>query len=108
MKIKTFNFPTFKEWEENSYDRFETKLGDYRVEVGAVCWTSGEYEITYGFAVSLANVNSLNFYTKKIFYRYFKFTGDTKALKNWYESIIREFNDFWENYIAETYIEKTK
>lgn len=108
MKIKTFNFPTFAEWEENSYDRFETKLGDYRAEVGAVCWTLSEYEITYGFAVSLANCNPLNIYTKKIFYKYFKFTGDTKALKNWYESIISEFNDFWENYIAENYIEKTK
>lgn len=108
MTIKTFKFPTFKEWEENSYDRFETKLGDYRAEVGAICWESDRLDPTYGFAVSLANCNPLNIYTKKIFYRYFKFTGDTKALKNWYESAISEFNDFWENYIAETYIEKTK
>lgn len=106
MTIKTFKFPTFKEWEENSYDRFEIKLGNYCAEVGAVCWS--KYEITYGFAVSLANCNPHNIYTEKIFYRYFKFTGDTKALKNWYESTISEFNDFWENYIAETYIEKTK
>lgn len=94
--------------KKNSYYRFETKLGDYHAEVGAICWESDRLDPTYGFAVSLANCNPLNIHTRQIFYRYFKFTGDTKALKNWYESAISEFNDFWENYIAETYIEKTK
>lgn len=104
MEIRTFNFPTFEEWKNNSFKEISIKLGAYLSTIAAVSWTYGTKETTYCFAVSLANLNPTNLFTNKVFSRYFKYTEDIASFKKWYEDTIEEFNTFWEEHIKETYL----
>ena len=102
MKIKTFVFPTFEEWEKRK-NEVRLELGAYCCEVSAFSWSNDG--VTYMLAASLADRNPLNIYTSKIFRRCFEYKGDHEKLKDWYESSVLEFNAFWENHIMETYFE---
>lgn len=107
MKIKTFDFPTFEEWKNNSFKESSIKLGAYISTIAAVGWTYGTTETTYCFAVSLAHLNPINLFTDKVFSRYFKYTeGDIVGFKKWYEDTICEFNTFWESHIKGTYLKE--
>lgn len=103
MKIKLFTFPTFEEWVQKSKN-VKVDLGAYRCEIRVFSWTAGTCKATYMFAVSLSNMNPLNIYTDKLFYRKFEYEGDIEKLKSWYYTTINEFNVFWENHIKSTYI----
>ncbi len=107
MKIKKFVFPTFEEWVKRENDT-EIVLGAYKCEVGVFCWTSGNCEKTYMFALSLSNVNPHNIYTNKLFCDTFNYDGDNEKLKQWYNDTICKFNDFWENHIKSTYFESVE
>lgn len=101
-KIKHFSLPTFEEWNSKN-NEVTIQLGAYRVEIRPVCWGNGYTE--YGFAMSLANCNALNVYTERFFCSLFEHDGNANKLKEWYDSTIATFNDFWDEYISELYFE---
>lgn len=102
MKLKKFNFPIFEEWQQKD-NRVSVVLGAYRVEIRPICW--GDDGTLYGFAVSLADRNPHNIYTEQLFCDRFRYKGNVKSLKQWYEDTIEAFQDFWENHIKSTYFE---
>ena len=57
-------------------------------------------------AASLADRDPLNIYTPQIFSRSFEDDGDNEKLKEWYETVILEFNKFWQNHVNSTYLEE--
>ena len=101
-KIKHLDLPTFEEWKLNNNEA-TIQHGAYRVEIRAFCWGKGYAQ--YGFAMSLSNCNALNVFTNKLFSSFFEHYGDAIKLKQWYDSTVVTFNDFWEEYINELYIE---
>ena len=103
MKLKSFKFPTFEEWEKKEC-KVRLELGAYCVEVRAFSW--GRDGTTYMFAASLADRNPLNIYTPQIFSRRFEYVGDDGAFKEWYNNTVSEFNQFFENLLRKTYIEE--
>lgn len=103
MKLKSFKFPTFEEWEKKEC-KVRLELGAYCVEVRAFSW--GRDGTTYMFAASLVDRNPLNIYTSQIFCRRFEYVGDDGAFKEWYDNTVSEFNQFFENLLRKTYIEE--
>lgn len=106
MKIKSFPFPTFEEWVKSNKE-IRVDVGEYRCEIRAFSWTSGKLKVNYKFAVSLSNENPLNIFTPHSFFcESFEYTGDNEKLEQWYYDTIKEFDDFWKNYIKSTYLEE--
>ncbi len=103
MKLKSFVFPTFEEWERKG-NKVRVELGAYCVEIRAFSWSNTG--TTYMFAASLADRNPLNIYTPQIFCRRFEHESDVAKLKEWYEQTVREFNEFFEKLLKDTYIEE--
>ena len=103
-KVRRFNLPTFEEWKQKN-NSVEITLGAYRVEIRAFCWGNGYTE--YAFAMALSNCNALNVYTDKLFSSRFKYEYETgeMGLKNWYDSTVATFYDFWEQHIKAMYFE---
>jgi len=104
MKLKKFIFPTFEEWEIRD-NKVRIELGAYCCEVRA--YSYGEKTTTYMIAASLADRNPLNIYTNQLFCRRFEYDGDDENLKEWYETVTKEFNAFFENLIRTTYFDMT-
>ena len=103
MKLKSFKFPTFEEWEKKEC-KVRVELGAYCVEVCAFSWSNNG--TTYVFAASLVDRNPLNIYTPQLFYRRFEYVGDETPLKEWYEKSVLEFNKFFEELLKKTYFEE--
>lgn len=101
-KVKYFNFPTFEEWQQKNND-VRVTLGAYRVEIRPIAW--GNDSTLYGFAMALANSNPHNIYTEQLFCDSFRYEGDVQKLKEWYESTVEAFHDFWGNHIKSTYFQ---
>lgn len=103
-KVRRFNLPTYEEWKERNH-KAEVNLGAYRVEIRTFCWGNGYTE--YDFAMALSNCNVLNVFTEKLFSSSFKhvYEDGEDGLKNWYDSTVATFYDFWEQYINAMYLE---
>ena len=103
-KVRHFKFPTFEEWQKKNYE-VEMVLGAYKVEIGKFSW--GDSSVRYAFAMSLSNCNPHNIYTNKLFSGLFdyEYKDDINKLKNWYDSTVATFYDFWERYINAMYLE---
>lgn len=103
-KVRHFNFPTFEEWQKKNYE-VEMVVGAYKVEVGKFSWSNSG--VRYAFAMSLSNCNPNNIYTDKLFSGLFdyEYKDDINKLKNWYDSTVATFYDFWEQYINALYLE---
>lgn len=103
-KVRHFNFPTFEEWQKKNYE-VEMVLGAYKVEIGKFSWSNSG--VRYAFAMSLSNCNPHNIYTDKLFSGSFEYEydDDINKLKNWYDSTVATFCDFWEQYINAMYLE---
>lgn len=103
-KIRRFNLPTFDEWQKRN-NEVKVNFGAYRVEIRPICWGSGYTE--YGFAMALSNCNALNVYTDKLFSSSFKYEYESggNELKQWYDSTVATFYDFWYQYINTIYLE---
>lgn len=102
VKIKTFRFPAFEEWEKRE-NNVRVELGAYCCEVRAFSWRNKV--TTYMLAASYRDTNPLNIYTAKLFSRLFDDEGDKEKLKNWYETSIKECNEFFVQLIKADYIE---
>lgn len=102
-KVRRFNLPTFEEWQKKK-NEVKVNLGAYRVEIRPFCW--GDGYTAYGFAMALSNCNALNVYTDKLFSSSFKhgYEADENELKQWYDSTVATFHDFWEQYITGEYL----
>ena len=103
MKLKTFKFPTFEEWEKKEC-KVRLELGAYCVEARAFSWSN--HGTTYVFAASLADRNPLNIYTPQIFHRRYEYEGDDVSFKEWYDKTVVEFSEFFEKLIRTTYLEE--
>lgn len=103
-KVRRFSLPTFEEWRKKNYE-VEMVLGAYKVEIGKFSWSDSG--VRYAFAMSLSNCNPHNIYTNKLFSGLFdyEYKDDIGKLKNWYESTVSTFYDFWEQYINAMYLE---
>jgi len=103
-KVRRFNLPTFEEWKKKNYE-VEMVLGAYKVEIGKFSWSNSGAR--YAFAMSLSNCNPHNIYTNKLFSGLFdyEYKDDINNLKNWYDSTVATFYDFWEQYINTMYLE---
>lgn len=101
-KIKRLSLPTFEEWNQKN-NEVTIELGAYRVEICPFSW--GKDYTEYGFAMSLSNCNALNIYTEKLFSGIFEYNGDKDKLKQWYDSTVATFHDFWDEYINDLYFE---
>lgn len=99
MKVKHFDFPTFEEWKKKNCE-WESRLGEYNIEIGVFCW--GKDSTTYAFGVA-ARQNPLNVYSSRIYYQPFTCEGGN-GLEDWYNSEIEKFRAFWEDYIKKTYL----
>lgn len=106
MKIKQFVFPSFEECIKKEKDT-EIVLGAYKCQIGIFSWTINSCNKKYMFAVSFANTNPHNIYTRKLFCKTFDYDGDMSKLKQWYYKTINDFNVFWENHIKSTYFDET-
>jgi len=104
-KIRRLNLPTFEEWKSKN-NEVTVELGAYRVEIRPFCWGAGCTK--YGFAMSLANCNALNVYTERMFSSIFEHNGDVSKLKQWYDSTVSTFHDFWDEYISKLYLESNE
>lgn len=103
MTIKTFEFPSFEEW--NKTRKYSQKIGDYTCAIETVAgWcnvnTKNDYE-----AVIANSDNPTNIHVKKIFNKCINDCdeSDEKTLKEWYEAVIVELNDKWKAFILDTY-----
>ena len=101
MKIKHFNFPTFEEWIKMNYC-YKSRLGEFDIEIEESSWyTDGR--VTFGFAVA-ANQIPMNVYSHAIYRNTFTCRKtEIELLKEWYNSEIIKFKEFWEKYIISTY-----
>ncbi|MBQ8043537.1 MAG: hypothetical protein IJ272_05235 [Clostridia bacterium] len=102
LNVKRFKIPTFEEWQQKNND-VQVILGAYRVEIRATAWRNDS--TLYGFAMALANSNPHNIYTERLFCDRFRYEGDVQKLKEWYESTVEAFHDFWKNHIKSTYLQ---
>ena len=100
-KVRRFNLPTYEEWLEKD-NKVEVLLGAYRVEIRTF-WLDGGCMETI-FHMTPYNGVEVNVYTDKLFSSYFNYMlGIT--LKEWYDSTVATFYDFWEQYINAMYLE---
>ena len=98
-KIKHFPIPSFEEWMIKKDLRIQ--LGEYYLHIRPDCWGNGH--TVYGFAAA-ADDNPLNIYSKTIFSKHKEIeNGNIEELKKWYEETVKQFKEFWENYIYKTY-----
>ena len=100
-KVRRFSLPTYKEWQEKDKN-VEIILGAYRVEIRMFCLDGGYMETV--FHMQPYNGIELNVYAEKIFSSYFNIALGI-SLKQWYESTVETFYDFWEQYINAMYLE---
>ena len=99
--VKQFKLPTFEEWQENG-KKIEVFLGAYRVEIRMFCLDGGYTECV--FSMIPYDGVGVNVYAEKIFSSYFNLALGI-SLKQWYDSTVETFYDFWEQYVNTSYIE---
>lgn len=104
MRIKHFDLPTFEEWGKMDY-HYESRLGEFDIEIEESSWCT-DGTVTYGFAVA-SNQIPMNVYARAIYRHIFTCHRSEKdKLKDWYETEVIKFREFWENYIYDTYFEE--
>jgi hypothetical protein len=110
--IKKFNFPSFKEWEQDNYKTIIKTIGAYKVVIGQHSFSSSS-KIQFSFILGLNSENPFNLYAKQIFIQKFIFNivedryelmENKDEFKQWYYETIEDFDKFWENYIKSTYL----
>lgn len=84
--------------------KFKLKLGEYYCTCDIFSWSGNS--TTFMFAVSTDEIPS-NIYVKTIFKRVFEYDykDPNSNLHKWYINTIKEFKDFWVDYIMATYFE---
>lgn len=106
-EVKYFKFPTYEEWVKNKKN-FKTKVGEYYCEIEVTYWGESVYGV--GIAISTSHIPH-NFYVKRIYSEGFRVernldTGEwnEKELREWYNNIVIDCNNFWKEYINKTYL----
>ena len=107
VEVKYFKFPTYEEWVKKKKN-FKTKIGEYYCEIEVTYWGESEYGV--GIAISTSEIPH-NFYVKRIYSERFRVernleTGEwnEKELREWYNNIVIDCNNFWKKYINKTYL----
>lgn len=103
MRIKTFEFPSFEEW--NKTQEYSQKIGDYTCAVEAVVsGCDGDTENFYQAAIANYDYPT-NILVKKIFAKGISCDrSDEKAIKEWYEVATAELNDAWKAFVLKKYL----
>ena len=108
MEVKKFNFPSFEQFRK--HNKFEKSVGTYKACLAVFSWNvDGEHK-TYHFAMS-SDFNPLNIYSRQIFFRRFDWTPESDKngeFEAWYNKTLAEFEEFWDKFIKETYLENTE
>lgn len=98
MTIKTFDFPSFEEW--NKTQEYKQKIGDYACSISIETF-GPKGDPRNNFQVAIANAD---YPTNKMFSEMNYNILDETTLKEWYEEVIVKLNDEWKKFVLETYI----
>ena len=105
MKIKEFNFPYSWEWIKLPRHNYITNIGHYYVETGITAWKKYSYEITLILSEHsnpLLMTHHSHLFVKKITVDRINTSDDD--IRQWYHESTYKLNEFWKNYILNTYI----
>ena len=108
MKFKGFNFPTFEEWEKNRYhatDFISTFTADICISQKNASFTiPDEFSAYVSFRTSGYYDILFKYISLPTFY-YNPVKDSKENLKNWYNSVIKELNEKFEEYLITTFFE---